>query len=149
MEDSLSDKIENKRIACKEIVQIITEQSDHDRMAITLHRACGEKNNLEANKKNPKSTWKLINKLYSCNAGTFNSHFASVDETLASNIPPSVTEPDVYIVPAKAKFSMALPIVNAFYKKTEDIKKRKAGSLNKIPCKLLQIAAEIVAPSLT
>jgi hypothetical protein len=39
-------------------------------------------------------------------AETFNSHFASVGENLASDIPPSTVEPDVYVVPAETTFSM-------------------------------------------
>ena len=93
--------------------------------------------NLEANKKNPKSTWKLIKELNSRNASnhktimsnikvgdetintpkdiaeTFNSHFASVGENLASKIPPSSVEPDAYVVPAKTTFSLKLPILSA------------------------------------
>ena len=128
--------------------------------------------NLEANKKNPKSTWKLINELNSRNASsyntisnikvgeetiytpkqiaeTFNSHFTSVGENLASDIPPSIVEPDVYVVPAETTFSMKSLTVYAVYKKLKAINERKAGGLDKIPCKLLKISAEIVAPSLT
>ena len=128
--------------------------------------------NLEANKKNPKSTWKRINELNSRNASsyktisnikvgeetkytpkqiaeTFNSHFASVGENLASDIPPSTVEPDVYVVPAETTFSMKSLTVYAVYKKLKAINERKAGGLDKILCKLLRISAEIVAPSLT
>ena len=47
-------------------------------------------------------------------------------------------------------FSMKSPSVNAVYKKLKAINERKAAGLDKIhACKLLKIAAEIVAPSLT
>jgi hypothetical protein len=82
-------------------------------------------------------------------AETFNSHFASVGENLASDIPPSTVEPDVYVVPAETTFSMKFLTVYAVYKKLKAINERKATGLNKIPCKLLRIAAEILAPSLT
>ena len=128
--------------------------------------------NLETNKNNLKSTWKLINELNSRNASnhktisnikvgdetinspkdiseTFNSHFTSVGENLASEIPPSSVEPDAYVVPAKTTFSVKLPTLSAVYKKLKDINQRKAAGLDKFPCKLLKIAAGIVAPSLT
>ena len=78
--------------------------------------------NLEANKKNPNqlnsrnaSSYKTISNIkvgeetiYTPKqiAETFNSHFASVGENLASDIPPSTVEPDVYVVPAETTFSM-------------------------------------------
>jgi retron-type reverse transcriptase len=68
-------------------------------------------------------------------AETFNSHFASLGENLASDIPPSTVEPDVYVVPAETTFSMKSFTVYAVYKKLKAINER--------------IAAEIVAPSLT
>ena len=44
---------------------------------------------------------------------------------------------------------MKLPTLSAVYKKLKDINERKAAGLDKIPCKLLKIAAVIVALSLT
>jgi hypothetical protein len=82
-------------------------------------------------------------------AETFNSHFASVGENLASDIPLSTVKPDVYVVPAETTFSMKSLTVYAVYKKLKAINERKAAGLDKIPCKLLRIAAEIVAPPLT
>ena len=79
-------------------------------------------------------------------AETFNSHFASVGENLASDIPPSTVEPGVYVVPAETTFSMKSLTVYAIYKKLKAINERKATGLDKI---LLRISAEIVAPSLT
>ena len=87
------------------------------------------------NKKNPKSTWKLINELNSRNSSsrrtisniikvgeeiintpkdideTFNSHFASVGEKLAFDIQPSAVKPEVYVVPAQTTFSMRSPLM--------------------------------------
>ena len=83
-------------------------------------------------------------------AEIFNFHFASVGEKLASDIPPSSVElADIYVEPAGTTFSMKSPSVNAVYKKLIAINERKSAGLDKIPCKLLKIAAEIVAPSLT
>ena len=44
---------------------------------------------------------------------------------------------------------MKSPSVNAVYKKLIAINERKTAGLDKILCKLLKIAAENVAPSLT
>ncbi len=82
-------------------------------------------------------------------AETFNSHFASVGEKLAFDIPPSAVKPEVYVEPAQTTFSMRSPTVNAVFKKLKAINERKAACLDKIPCKLLKIAAEVIAPSLT
>ena len=57
--------------------------------------------------------------------------------------------PDAYVVPAKTTFSVKLPTLSAVYKKLKDVNERKAAGLDKIPYKLLKIAAVIVAPSLT
>ena len=72
-----------------------------------------------------------------------------MSENLAPEIPPSSVVPDAYVVPAKTTFSVKLPNLSAVYKKLKDINERKAAGLDKIPCKLLKIAAGIVAPSLT
>ena len=69
-------------------------------------------------------------------------------EYLASDIPLSTVEPDVYVVPSETTFTMKSLTVYAVYKKLKVINERKAAGLDKIPCKLLRIAAEIVAPSL-
>ena len=88
--------------------------------------------NLEINKKNPKTTWKLINELNSRTvsthtsiskilgeeiintpkdiAETFNNHFASVGENLAFDIPPSAVEPDVFVYQLNQHFQLNLPI---------------------------------------
>ena len=70
-------------------------------------------------------------------------------EKLASDIPPSAVEPDIHVEPAEITFSIKSPTINAVYKKLKAINERKTAGLDKIPCKLLKIAAEIVAPSLT
>ena len=56
-------------------------------------------------------------------AETFNSHFASVGENLASDIAPSTVEPDVYVVPAETTFSMKSLTVYAVYKKVKQLTK--------------------------
>ena len=84
-------------------------------------------NNLVINKKNPKTTWKLINELNSRNVSshksisnikvgeetintpkdiveTLNNHFASVGEKLAFDIGLPLSAVDVYVVPAEQHF---------------------------------------------
>jgi hypothetical protein len=51
-------------------------------------------------------------------------------------------------VPAETTFSMKSLTVYAVYKNLKAINERKVAGLDKIPCKLLRIAAEIVVPSL-
>ena len=86
-----------------------------------------------------KSIWKLINQLSSRNnsvhktisnitigeerknapkniAKMFNSHFAKVGKNLASDIPPSAVEPEVYVVPTETTFSLKPPTVNTVYR---------------------------------
>ena len=64
-------------------------------------------------------------------AETFNSHFASVGEKLAFDIPPSAVKPEVYVEPAQTIFSMRSPTVNAVFKKLKAINERKAAGLDK------------------
>ncbi len=70
-------------------------------------------------------------------------------EKLAFGIPLSAVKPEVYVVPAQTTFSMRSPTLNAVFKKLNAINERKAAGPDKIPCKLLKIAAEVIAPSLT
>ncbi len=70
-------------------------------------------------------------------------------EKLAFDIPPSAVKPEVYIEQAQTTFSMRSPTVNAVFKKLKAINERKAAGPDKVPCKLLKIAAEVIAPSLT
>ena len=112
--------------------------------------------NLVINKKNPKTTWKLINELNSRNisshksisnikvgeetintpkdiAETFNNHFASVGEKLAFDIPLSAVEPGVYVVPAETTFSIKSPNINAVYRKLKALNIGEAAGLDQIP----------------
>ena len=128
--------------------------------------------NLVINKKNSKTTWKLINELNSRNvsshksisnikvgeetintpkdiAETFNNHFASVGEKLAFDIPLSAVEPGLYVVPTETTFLIKSPNINAVYRKLKTLNIGKAAGLDQIRCKFLKFAAEVVAPSLT
>ena len=119
-----------------------------------------------------KKTWKLINDLSprnSCKAKkiseviveeqsitspaemseAFNNYFASVDKNLADEIPSPENEPEVYLNPTDKRFSLKAPIVDTVYNLLRSIDEKKSVGLDKIPNKLLKIAANVVAPSLT
>lgn len=79
----------------------------------------------------------------------FNSHFSGIGDNLAAEIPQTDVDPESYIFPTYTKFSFQDPTVNLVHKLLSGIKERKATGLDNIPCKLLKMAAHIVAPSLT
>ncbi|RUA05525.1 MAG: hypothetical protein DSY43_04445 [Gammaproteobacteria bacterium] len=127
--------------------------------------------NLDANKKDPKKTWKFINELLNrrCKstivselkigdqivsspadiAEEFNSHFTNIGLQLASEIPESVIDPLSYLQPINKTFSFKTVDDQVILKLLKTIDGKKATGLDNIPCKLLKIAADIVAPSLT
>ncbi len=128
--------------------------------------------NLESNRCNMKKTWKLINDLSSRNSckakkiseviveeqsitsptemsEAFNNYFASVGKNLADEIPSSENEPEVYLNPTDKRFSLKAPTVDTVYNLLRSIDEKKSVGLDKIPNKLLKIAANVVAPSLT
>ena len=130
------------------------------------------KDNLEINKKNPRKTWELINELSSRKCGktqnfseiriydktitsapemaeAFNKFFTTIDSNLAFEIPPTNVEPKSYLQPTDKVFSLKAPDVLTVCKLLSDINERKATGLDKILCKLLKLAGDIVGPSLT
>ena len=64
-------------------------------------------------------------------AETFNNQFASVGEKLASDIPISTVEPDVYVVPVETTFSINSRSINAVYRKLKTLNIGKAAGLLK------------------
>ena len=128
--------------------------------------------NLDRNKQNPKATWNLINDLYSRKldklkrvpeikigeqtitnpteiAEQFNFYFSNIGKDLATEIPPADVEPECYLKPSTQTFSLRIPTVGEVRNLLRKLNVRKATGLDKIPCKLLQLAADIVAhPSL-
>jgi hypothetical protein len=82
-------------------------------------------------------------------AETFNSYFSNIGEKLASEIPPSQHEPSFYLKPTYKSFSLQAPQVDTVYQPLSGIDERKSEGLDKIPNKLLKIAATVIAPSLT
>ena len=125
--------------------------------------------NLDRNKQNPKATWNLINDLYSRKldklkrvpeieraitnpteiAEQVNFYFSNIGKDLATEIPPADVEPECYLKPSTQKFPLRIPTVGEVRNLLRKLNVRKATGLDKIPCKLLQLAADIVAPSLT
>ena len=82
-------------------------------------------------------------------AETFNEHFTNIAQVLAEGIPGVDVNPEVYLETTDKSFSLQTPgiyIVINLLKKIDD---NKATSLDKIPSKLLKMAAGIIAPSLT
>jgi hypothetical protein len=119
-----------------------------------------------------KKTWKLINDLSSRNsckvkkiseviveeqvitspaemAEAFNNYFVSVGNNLADEIPSPEHEPEVYLRPTDKRFSLKAPTIDTVYNLLRCIDEKKSVGLDKIPNKLLKIAANVVAPSLT
>ena len=106
--------------------------------------------NLDANKSDPRKTWRLINELQSRQskstkvsqvktgnqvftspgdiAEAFNNHFTNIGQSLAQEIPSSEIDPLAYVNPVDVVFSF---------------------QRIKIPNRLLKIPADVVAPSLT
>ena len=79
----------------------------------------------------------------------YNSYFTSIGEKLANKIPSSNVNPVSYIQSTNTVFSFAeigLCTVNCLLK---TINANKATGLDKIPGRLLKIAADILSPSLT
>ena len=130
-------------------------------------------NNLELHKHDMKKTWKLINDLNSRHyrtssyikevkiddqivnspnqlAETFNTYFSNVGSNLSDKIPSSAdSNPEDYLDPTDETFSLQFPSVNTVTRLLKTIDEKKSAGLDNIPNKLLKIAAEVVAPSLT
>ena len=78
-----------------------------------------------------------------------NSHFISIGEKLAAEIPSFSLQPESFINRTNKTFTLKAPSINETIKLLRKINERKATGLDKIPCKLLKMAANIVAPSLS
>ena len=127
--------------------------------------------NLEANTKDPRKTWKLINELQNRQrkvtniseikvdnrslssapeiTEAFNSHFANIGQELACEI--SETDVNVlsYLKPVQNKFILRTTDVQTVIDLIKKIDGKKATGLDRIPCRLLKSAVDVVAPSLT
>ena len=82
-------------------------------------------------------------------AEAFNKHFTDIGHNLAQDIPVTNIEPEYYIKPTDKTFSLQTPSVDTVYKLLTKMNDKKVAGPDKIPCKLLKMVANIVAPSLT
>ena len=82
-------------------------------------------------------------------AEELNLHFSSVGEKLASEVPSSNVQPESYLEATKTTFSLKDPPVSVVRKLLAKINERKAAGLDNIPSRLLKMAGNIIAPSLT
>ena len=82
-------------------------------------------------------------------AETINDHFTNVAQVLAQDIPVVDVNPESYLKPTDHSFSLQIPTVNIVSNVLSKIDEKKATGLDMIPSKLLKMAANIVAPSLT
>ena len=82
--------------------------------------------------------------------GVFNNHFTSIGQTLAREIPTVDIDPLYYVKRRSDRvFSFERINVQEVINLVKGIDGGKATGLDNIQCKLLKIAADVVAPSLT
>ena len=123
--------------------------------------------NIAIAQKYPRKTWRLINDLNSRKANeapnfegsaltnpadiseAFNSHFTTIGEKLANEIPSSTVDPISYISPTNSVFTVEEIDVSTVDHLLRKINVNKATGLDGIPGKLLKMAASILSPSLT
>ena len=128
--------------------------------------------NLDLHKDDIKKIWKLINELNSRNrkktnniseikmgeevitsptemAEAFNSYFTNVGVNLAAKIPSPKFTPEYYLTPTDKIFSIQITTTTTVCRLLKAIDENKSVGLDNIPNKLLKMAADIVAPSLT
>ena len=126
---------------------------------------------VDANKSDTRKTWRLINELQSRQSTStklsqvktgnqvftspgdigeaINNHFTNIVQSLAQEIPSSEIDPLAYVNPVDGVFSFQKINVQKVIKFLKAIDVSKATGLDKIPNRLLTIAADVVAPSLT
>ena len=82
-------------------------------------------------------------------AEVFNDYFATIGSNLASEIQPSTIEPEFYLQPTDAIFSLKAPSASTVCRFLNQLDAKKATELDRIPpCKLLKLSSSIVGPSL-
>ena len=82
-------------------------------------------------------------------AEQLNLHFSSVGEKLTSEIPSSNVKPESYLETTKTTFSLKDSPVSVVRKLMAKLNERKAAGLDNILSRLLKMAGNIIAPSLT
>ncbi len=82
-------------------------------------------------------------------AEAFNNYFSSVGDNLAASIPTPDHDPSFYLKATDKTFSLQSPTFETVYKLLSEIDEKKAVGFDNMPNKLLKMAAQVVAPSLT
>ena len=82
-------------------------------------------------------------------AETFNSHFSGIGENLARDIPHVDIAPEDYVERTDKNFPLTQIGKTEVHKLINQLENNKATGLDKIPCKLLKLAVDIISPSLT
>ena len=78
-----------------------------------------------------------------------NNYFSTIGSNLASDIDLTENGPEYYLKPTDSVFFLKTPSIGRVHKLLTKIDEKKSVGLDKIPSKLLKIAADIIAPSLT
>ena len=82
-------------------------------------------------------------------AEAFNEYFSSVGDNLAASIPTPDHDPSFYLKATNKTFSLQSPTFETVYELLSEIDEKKSVRLDNIPNKLLKMAAQVVAHSLT
>ena len=82
-------------------------------------------------------------------AEAFNNHFTNIGQSVAQEIPSLEIDPLAFINPVNGVFSFQRINIKKVIKLLKTIDVGKATGLDKIPNRLLKIAADVVASSLT
>ena len=82
-------------------------------------------------------------------AEAYNSYFTNVGVNLAAKIPSPKFTPESYLTPTDKIFSIQIPTITTVCRLLKAIDENKSVGLDNIPNKLLKMAANVVAPSLT
>ena len=84
-----------------------------------------------------------------CSVHTRGSNHTLSSINLASEIPTPVHAPEFYLKPTDKAFSLQIPTVDTVYRQPITLDEKKSAGLDNIPNKILKIAADVIAPSLT
>ena len=68
---------------------------------------------------------------------------------MAAEIPASEHKPEAYPIPTNKTFSLEIPTVDTVHRLLKTNNEKESSGLDKISNKLLKIAADVIAPSLT
>ena len=171
---STRDKLKRKAI----ITKLETDWSDYKKVRnqVNIELRNAKKNyyssKIANQKQNPKKAWKSINNLLGKQnkhskvnelklgenilnnpkdiAEGFNSYFSNIGPDLASQIHTSSCNFETYVKKAKSEFAAFQPTnVNNVYQLLSGLSSNKATGLDKISCKIIKIAALVIADSLT